>query len=104
MNLKATALRLLRYVRPHKWGLLLGIACFFLSAAVEPALPAMFQKMLDQGFKNQLGFPIWVVPLVIIGLFTARGLLAFAGTYLLYWAVSRIVLALRADLVTAILR
>jgi len=84
--------------------MLLGIGCFFLSAAVEPALPAMFQKMLDQGFKGQLGFPVWLVPVVIIGLFTARGLLAFAGTYLLNWAVSRIVLALRADLVVAILR
>jgi len=103
MNLKQTSARLLRYVMPHKWGLLLGIGCFFLSAAVEPALPAMFQKMLDQGFKNQLGFPVWMVPVVIIGLFTARGLLAFAGTYLLNWAVSRMVLALRGDLVKSIL-
>ncbi len=104
MNLKLIAARLLTYVGPHKWGGILGIGCFFLSAAVEPALPAMFQTMLDHGFKGQLGFPIWLVPAVIIGLFAARGVLAFAGTYLLNWTTSQMVLALRADLIHAILR
>jgi len=104
MNLKLTAKRLFTYAHPHKWGALLGIAAFFLSAAIEPVLPAMLKTMLDNGFKGELGYPVWLVPVVIIGLFAARGSLAFAGTYLLGWATSRIVLALRSDLVGAILR
>ncbi len=104
MNLKPVAARLLTYARPYKWAGLLGILAFFLSAAIEPVLPALLHRMLDKGFKDALGYPLWLVPVVIIGLFTARGTLAFAGNYLLGWASSRVVLDLRSDLVGAILR
>jgi subfamily B ATP-binding cassette protein MsbA len=104
MNLKLTAKRLFTYARPHKWGGLLGILAFFLSAAMEPLLPALLHQMLDTGFTGDLGYPLWLVPVVIVGLFAVRVTLAFAGKYLLGWASSRIVLALRSDLVGAILR
>ncbi|MCW7536286.1 lipid A export permease/ATP-binding protein MsbA [Aquabacterium sp. A7-Y] len=104
MNLKPAAKRLLAYIRPHGTGVILGVICFFLSAAIEPLVPALFKALLDSGFKADLGFPTWLVPVVIIGLFATRGLLAFTGTYLFNWSTSQAVMALRTDLVTAVMR
>ncbi len=104
MSLKTVAKRLLSYVRPHKAGVSLGVVCFFLSAAVEPLVPALLKVLLDSGFKAELGFPLWVVPLAVIGLFAVRGLLAFCGTYLFNWSVSHAVLSLRSDLMRAVMR
>jgi subfamily B ATP-binding cassette protein MsbA len=77
---------------------------FFLSAAVEPAVPALFKQLLDTGFKGKLPYPLWIVPVVVISLFAVRGLLAFLGTYLLNWSTSQAVMAIRIDLIGAILR
>ncbi|HWP18007.1 MAG TPA: lipid A export permease/ATP-binding protein MsbA [Burkholderiaceae bacterium] len=104
MNLNLVARRLAGYIKPHKAGIILGIVCFFASAAIEPLVPALFKQLLDHGFKAELGFPIWLVPVAIIGLFAARGLLAFCGTYLFNWATSKAVYALRTDLIAAVMR
>ncbi len=106
MKPPTTANRLLGYMRPYKWGGILGVLFFFLSAAVEPAVPALFKKLLDSGFKGggELPYPLWIVPAVVIGLFAIRGLLAFLGTYLLNWATSQTVTQIRIDLVAAVIR
>lgn len=104
MSLKVTARRLLEYIRPHKAGVILGIICFFSSAAIEPLVPALLKVLLDSGFKADIGFPLWMVPLVVIGLFAVRGGLAFCGAYLFNWSTSQAVLKLRTDLLAAVMR
>ena len=104
MSLKQSASRLLDYVRPHKAGIILGVICFFLSAAVEPLVPMLFKTLLDSGFKPDMGFPVWLVPVVVVGIFAVRGGLAFCGTYLLNWSTSKAVLALRGDLLRSVMR
>lgn len=104
MSLKVTARRLLEYIRPHKAGVILGVICFFSSAAIEPLVPALLKVLLDSGFKAEIGFPLWLVPLVVIGLFAVRGGLAFCGTYLFNWSTSQAVLKLRTDLLGAVMR
>jgi ATP-binding cassette, subfamily B, bacterial MsbA len=105
MKPPSTVQRLLGYLRPYKWGGLLGVLFFFLSAAVEPAVPALFKKLLDTGFKGgELPYPLWTVPAVVIGLFAVRGLLAFIGTYLLNWTTSQTVTQIRIDLVASVIR
>ncbi len=103
-SFKATAMRLLGYVRPYRTGAVLGILSFFLSAAIEPAIPALLKQLVDDGFKPDMGFAIWLVPLIVIGLFAVRGLLAFSGSYLMAWSTSLAVLALRTDLMHSIMR
>ncbi|AKJ30632.1 lipid ABC transporter permease [Caldimonas brevitalea] len=66
-------------------------------------MPALFKQLLDSGFKAQLGFPLWMVPVAVIGLFATRGLLAFVGTYLFNWSTSQAVLALRRDLIRSVM-
>lgn len=104
MDFTDTRARLAGYIRPQ-WRLL-GAAIFFflLSSAVEPIVPALFKKLIDSGFKEGLKYPLWIVPIVVIGLFVIRGTFNFAGTYVMSSASSMIVLNLRRDLMRALLK
>lgn len=77
---------------------------FVLGAAVEPAIPALFKKLIDSGFQEGLKYPIWAVPIVIIGLFVVRGACNFSGSYTMTSAISSMVLMMRRDLMRALLR
>lgn len=99
-----TAQRLLAYARKQWRSLGLALVLFILGATVEPAIPALFKKLIDTGFKGQLDYPLWAVPAIIIGLFLARGALNFCATYMVQSTLSRIVLQLRSDLMKALLR
>lgn len=104
MELNDAGKQLLAYVRPQ-WRMFGAALLFFtLSSAVEPVIPALFKKLIDSGFQDGLKYPIWVVPLIIIGLFLARGLLGFVGAYAMSSATSSMVLNLRRDLMRALLR
>lgn len=103
MDYKNTINKLLGYMRPQWKAFALGIACFLLSSAVEPLVPALFKKLIDSGFKEGLKYPLWIVPIVVIGLFFVRGLFNFAGTFTMNHASSLIVLNLRRDLMRALL-
>lgn len=110
MALKKTALKddtsrkLLAYVRPQ-WRMLgMAVVFFIVGAAAEPVLPALFKKLLDSGFKEGLKYPLWLVPVVVIGLFVLRGLFNFAGAYVMNHATSQMVLNLRRDLMRALLK
>jgi subfamily B ATP-binding cassette protein MsbA len=94
--------RLARCLWPYRWAMAGGIVSFFGAAALEPLAPALLQRLLDRGFGAQLGFPLWLVPLAVVGLFALRGLLGFSGAYLFAWSTSRAVLDLRRDLVAAL--
>jgi ATP-binding cassette, subfamily B, bacterial MsbA len=89
--------RLNPYLRSGRRGLIgagLGAA---VGAATEPVIPALMQPLLDQGFGSRT-WPLWLVPVIIIGLFALRGLAGFVAQYGLAWAAQRAVLALRQDL------
>ncbi|MGE5452513.1 MAG: ABC transporter transmembrane domain-containing protein [Acidobacteriota bacterium] len=104
MELSDTGKRLLAYAKPQ-WRMLAASLLFFtLGAAVEPTIPALFKKLIDSGFKEGLKYPLWIVPIVIIGLFLTRGFFNFAGTYVMTSATSGMVLGLRRDLMRALLR
>lgn len=104
MELKETARKILAYGKPH-WKMFGASFLFFtLGAAVEPVIPALFKKLIDSGFKEGLNYPIWLVPIVIIGLFLVRGLFNFAGNYAMTSSISNIVLDLRRDLMRGLLR
>jgi subfamily B ATP-binding cassette protein MsbA len=104
MELKEVVQKILAYARPN-WKLFGAAFLFFtLGAAVEPAIPALFKKLIDSGFQEGLNYPLWIVPVVIIGLFAIRGFFNFAGTYVMTSAVSMVVLGLRRDLMRALLK
>ena len=106
MPLRAAARRLARYGKPQGGTLALGIFLFIAGGAIDPLLPMLFQRLIDSGFgaKGSAGFPVWIAPAAIIGLFTLRGLVNFCASYLFARATSKVVLALRHDIVTSLLR
>ncbi|TAL23002.1 MAG: lipid A export permease/ATP-binding protein MsbA [Aquabacterium sp.] len=104
MNLRESGRVLAAYAKPRWRMLSLSILFFVLGSAVEPLLPALFKKLLDSGFQEGLKYPIWVVPLIIIGMFVVRGGFNFSGAYMLNSASSLVVLDLRRDLMKAVLR
>lgn len=104
MELKETGQQLSQYAKPQ-WRMLAASLLFFvLGAAVEPMIPALFKKLIDSGFKEGLKYPLWIVPVIIIGLFMIRGAFNFAGTYVMTSATTGMVLSLRRDLMRALLR
>ena len=104
MQPHTTGKRLLAYVKPQ-WRMFGTALLFFtLSSAVEPVIPALFKKLIDSGFKDGLDYPLWLVPLIIIGLFLTRGVLNFAGSYSMSSAITSMVLDFRRDLMSALLR
>jgi subfamily B ATP-binding cassette protein MsbA len=103
-TLPRTARRLARGLWPWRSAILGAVACFFVAAALEPLVPALLKYLLDHGFDGQAPFPLWLVPLVVVGIFVVRGAASFGGAYLFAWATSKAVLDLRRRLVGAIMQ
>ena len=106
MPLRAVGRRLGGYARPQATLLAAGIVLFFIGAAMNPLLPALFKHLIDTSFgtKGAAAFPLWTAPVAIIGLFTLRGAVNFGGAYLFARATSLAVMKMRCDLIGALLR
>ncbi|XVJ71855.1 MAG: ATP-binding cassette domain-containing protein [Rhizobacter sp.] len=102
--MRKTARRIWRHVTPHWAGLVLSIVAFTLASLTEPLVPALLKFVLDEGFADNSSWPLWTIPVALVGLFAVRGVLAFCGSYLLNWTTSRTVLDLRCALMDAVIR
>lgn len=47
-------------------------------AALEPAIPALLKPLLDNGFASR-AMPLWLIPIVLIGIFTLRSIASFVA-------------------------
>lgn len=75
-------------------GFVLMIIGSLVGAATEPLIPALMKRLFDDGFKGT-GFPLWTIPVSIIGLFAVRGISGLVADYGLAWAANQGTLALR---------
>lgn len=87
--------RLLRYVRPYWRVFAAALVCMGLTAAMEPALPALMKPLLDDSFGGRSGTSIYFFPLLIVGLFLFRGLVGFGADYAMSWVANKVVTDLR---------
>ena len=74
-----------------------AIICMALVAVCEPMVPALLQPLLDKGFQQD-GFPVWLVPLALIGLFGIRGMGMFIGQVAITKATQTGLLTLRMQM------
>ena len=89
--------RLKPYVRGSQAGLWAAVGGAVVTAITEPLIPALMQRLLDQGFSSGT-LPLWAVPLAIMGLFALRSISGFVSQYGLAWTATRTVLKLRERL------
>ncbi|MDO9095705.1 MAG: lipid A export permease/ATP-binding protein MsbA [Rubrivivax sp.] len=86
--------RLLPYIRNSRAGLVAATLGALVTALTEPLIPALMNRLLDQGFTRN-ALPLWMVPAAIIGLFALRSASGFVAQYGLAWTANRAVLNLR---------
>ena len=91
--------RLLGRLRPHRRMFGLGLVAMILTALTEPVFPAIMQLLLDRGF-GATGDPrlMWLAPLMIIGLFAARGVFTFSMNYAMSRVTNQVLFDLRRDM------
>lgn len=81
----------------------LAIGATLVAALTEPMIPALFQPLLDNGFAEN-NLPLWSIPLVVIGLFSVRGLAHFVSQYALARVTNDGMEKLRSDLFAKLVR
>ena len=97
--------RLLRIVKPYRARALLSLLTMAGTAATQPMLGKALQLLLDNGFgKRELDFSLWLVPLILISIFTLRGVLTFSTSYLNNWVLTRVLNDLRRAMFERLLR
>ena len=98
------ARRLGPFVYPYRWGAVLTVLAYLCLAGTEWLLPKLISYAFDdEGFTKD-AYPLWMVPVVLIGLYAVRGASSFAGQYLFHWTQTRSVLDFRTALVSSLLR
>jgi len=80
--LKQRLQRILPYFGPSWRFALLAFVASLAAALTEPLIPALFKPLLDKGFSAN-GFPLWMIPVAVVGLFALRGTAHFIGQYAL---------------------
>jgi len=87
--------RVARMLAPYKGRLALAFLGMILTATTEPTLSALMKQLLDRGFASKPTFSLWMVPVLVIGLFTLRGVATFMTTYMMTWVSTRLLAHLR---------
>jgi subfamily B ATP-binding cassette protein MsbA len=89
------AARLAPYFKDSRsaWGVA-ALASIF-TAATEPLTAALMQPLIDKGFHGG-AIPLWLIPIVVVGLFATRGVASFVAQYALSWAANQGVVSLRS--------
>ncbi len=93
-TLRQRLARIAPYFRDSRKGVGAVILSAIVAASTEPMIPALMQPLLDTGFKAG-ALPLWLVPVVLIGLFAVRGAAGFTAQYGLAWVANRGTLAMR---------
>jgi len=104
-SLKQRLARVLPYFRDNSRAALgLAAAAMVVAAATEPMIPYILKHLLNSGFKDTSGLPIWAIPLAIVVLFVIRGLSWWVSSYGLTKASQNAVLAVRGHMFSHMLR
>lgn len=104
MNSKQLYFRLLSHVKPYWKAFALSILMMVLVAATEPAIPAFFKFLLDDGFSNPTHPLIRWLPFLLVAIFIFRGVVNFAMSYLTHWVSYHVITDLRSAMFHNLLR
>ena len=90
--------RLFVLLSQYKSRIAVALCAMLVTAATEPAVAALMKHLLDNGFSKSSNFSLWLVPVVIVGLFVIRGVSTFTTAFLMAWISGRLVAQLRQQM------
>ena len=93
---------LIPYFADTWWAFVAAAVGAAVGAGTETTFAWMMRPLIDHGFTPG-GFPLWAVPVGIIGLFLVRGLAGFVVNYALAWAANRATVKMREVMFTRLL-
>ena len=88
--------RLLRYAVPYWRVFLVGVIAMVVYAATQTGFAGLMKPLLDGSFVERDPDSVRLIPVVLIGLFLARGLAGYLSSYCTAWVGRRVVTDLRA--------
>ncbi len=103
MSLSRSFARILGLLSPYKGRHALGVGGMLVTAATEPAVAGLMKLLLDEGFTKAGNFPLWWVPVIVVGIFVVRGLSTFTTNYMMAWVTGRLMTQLRQQMFTRLL-
>ena len=84
--------RLLQYLKPYVWPyFVLGMVCMVGFGATDGSIPFLVQPIMDGVFGSKDQATLNLIPFLVIGLFTFRGVMHFGQSYLTDYVGLRIV-------------
>ena len=96
--------RLFAWTRPYRGGFAVALLAMVVAAATEPLFPALMKPLLDQGFVARSDFPLWFVPVALVGIFVVRGAATFTSSYALSWVANRVLVDIRREMFARMMR
>ena len=90
--------RLLRYLKPYRLYVVLGIALSVMVSAMEAVRPYFTKIAVDENIANRDADGLLVTALVFLGVMIFRGVVQYANTYLTQWVGQRTIYDLRMQL------
>jgi ATP-binding cassette, subfamily B, bacterial MsbA len=92
--------RLMAYVWPYKWVFLASILGMAVVSATEGGFAWIMKPLIDGGFVKNDASSIRYVPMLIIGIFVARGLFGFMASYATNWVGRNVIFQIRSQMFT----
>ena len=92
--------RLMAYVWPYKWVFLASILGMAVVSATEGGFAWIMKPLIDGGFVKNDASSIRYIPMLIIGIFVARGLFGFMASYATNWVGRNVIFQIRSQMFT----
>jgi subfamily B ATP-binding cassette protein MsbA len=96
--------RLLTHVWPYRWALALGILAMIVGGLADAALVKLTGPLVNELFVNKNRELAILLPLGVIVVFTVSGLASFTSGYMTQWVSNKVILDLRGNMFTQLLR
>lgn len=88
-------LRLLKDVRPYWMMFFLAMTANVLYGVIDAGMMKLLEPLMNKGFVERDAHFIRWIPLTIIAIFTARGLISFMSEYCMGWVARQVVMNFR---------
>jgi ATP-binding cassette subfamily B protein len=90
--------RLLKYLRPYRWYVAVGIILSIVVSAMEAVRPYFIKVAVDQNIAHGDAHGLLMTTLLFLGVMIVRGLIQYVNTYITQWIGQRTIFDLRMEI------